>query len=519
MVERQEGTDARYILAIDVGTQSVRAVVFRADGSVRLQKRKISEPFYSTEPGFAEVPANRYAEDTFAVLRELTQALGEEKERLAALTLTCHRDAIMPADKDDVPLRDWIIWADQRRVPEAMDRVKRQLGLLSPLIRVFGKDFFEFLVTGSKFNWLYHREPEVYAATERFYTISSRLTRLLTGNFVDAVGMQVGVLPFEAARLDWYKLPQIYTMLGVERDKLPDLRHPGGELGKVTAEAAAKTGLPEGLPVLAAGGDKQCETLGCGCFDAKQAVISYGTMATVSTGTNKHYGDRKFRFHTFAASRKDYWNLEFQIYRGYWLVTWFCRQYAKEGDMPEFLEEMNRLAAEIPPGANGIFVFPFWAPHPGLYPEGKGGIVGLTDTHTPADVYRGILESIAFGLKQGLEMMQKRSRDKVEKIYVTGGGSRSRAAMQITADIFNVPCIRKGNPEIGAAGAAIAVAVALGMYDSYEAAIAAFSKDEEVVYPIPENVAIYDTIYRKYYLKFYKRNLKLFRKLDELQNG
>ena len=116
-------------------------------------------------------------------------------------------------------------------------------------------------------------------------------------------------------------------------------------------------------------------------------------------------------------------------------------------------------------------------------------------------------------------MMQKRSRDKVEKIYVTGGGSRSRAAMQITADIFNVPCIRKGNPEIGAAGAAIAVAVALGMYDSYEAAIAAFSKDEEVVYPIPENVAIYDTIYRKYYLKFYKRNLKLFRKLDELQNG
>lgn len=511
--------DQGLILAVDVGTQSVRAVVLRADGSVLLQQRKLSKPYYSKEPGYAEVPAGQFLADTFRVLRDTMEALGEQREDLAALTLTCNRDAILPVDKNDRPLRDWIIWADQRRTPEAMDRVKRQLGFLGPLLRVFGKDFLEFLITRSKFNWLYHREPEVYAATERFYTISSRLTHALTGDFVDAVGMQVGVLPFEAARLDWYKLPQIYTMLGVSRDKLPDLFHPGEQMGTITAEAAAQTGLPEGLPVLAAGGDKQCETLGCGCFDAKQAVISYGTMATVSTGTGKHYGDKKFRFHTFAATRKNYWNLEFQIYRGYWLVTWFCRQYAKEGDVPAFLSEMNRRAEKLPAGANGIFVFPFWAPHPGLYPEAKGAIVGITDTHRPEDVYRGILESIAFGLKQGLDMMQKRSRHKVEKIYVTGGGSRSKAAMQITADIFNVPCIRKGHPEVGAAGAAIAAAVALGMYDTYEAAIAAFSRDEEVVNPNPANVKVYREIYDKYYLKFYRRNLKLFRKLDELQNS
>jgi len=94
--------------------------------------------------------------------------------------------------------------------------------------------------------------------------------------------------------------------------------------------------------------------------------------------------------------------------------------------MPEFLNEMNELAADVPPGSNGLFVFPFWTVQPGLYPHGKGMVAGWIDRHTVADLYRAFLESIAYALREGLEIMEKKCKTSVEKLYIVGGGSKSR---------------------------------------------------------------------------------------------
>lgn len=507
--------DHSYVLALDVGTQSVRAIVFDREGRQIARARKISRPYYSVRPGVAEVPAGQFYEDSCQVIREVTESLGEDVGKIKALAMTANRDNILPLDEDDKGLRDWITWVDTRRAPEAKEALKKELRGFDLAVYVGDYAFFSMVAFRSKFNWIKYNEPDIYARAKRYVSITGYLNLKLCGVFRDARGMQVGYVPYQAKRQDWYRIKAVFKFLGVRRDQLPDLVAPGEEIGRITEEGARDTGLPVGLPVIASAGDKQCETLGGGVFDPSQAVISYGTMATLGTTSMRHIEDKKLKFYTFASCIPDAWNPEYSIYRGYWLVTWFLEQYAKESGMPEFLQRMNQEVLDIPPGSNGLFVFPFWTIHPGLYPHGKGMITGFTDQHGEADLYRAILESIAYALREGLELIEKKSGTRVSKLTVVGGGSQSDAAMQLTADIFNLPSVRLQAREISAIGAAINAGVWAGFFDNYEEGVKAMVKEEQTFWPRAENVKVYEHLYREIYKKIYRQNQELFKKLEE----
>ena len=189
----------------------------------------------------------------------------------------------------------------------------------------------------------------------------------------------------------------------------------------------------------------------------------------------------------------------FSIDRGYWLVTWFCRQYALEEDYPVLLNQMNKKATDIPAGSNGLFVYPFWAPHYVLYPDARGAIIGWTDDHRKEHLYRAILESIAYALRDGLEIIEKKMKTKVKEIYVVGGGSKSDLAMQLTADIFNIKTIRLQTHEVCAAGAAIAAGVAVGLFENEKEGVNKIVRKERIFYPLKENRETYDDIYKNVY--------------------
>lgn len=276
--------------------------------------------------------------------------------------------------------------------------------------------------------------------------------------------------------------------------------------------------LPVGLPIVAAGGDKQCETLGSGSFAENQATISYGTLATVAVTSKKFIKDRKFSYYTWPSSIPNAWNPEFYIDRGYWLVTWFCRQYALEKDFPQFLNEMNEKAKDILPGSDGLFVYPFWAPHYILYPDAKGAIIGYTDYHSKEHLYKAILESVAYALRDGLEIIEKQLKNKIQEIYVVGGGSKSDVAMQLTADIFNVKAIRLQNHEVCAVGAAISAGIAAGFFKDEEEGIKKMIKRDKIFHPIEKNKRIYDDIYNNVYKKFYKTGYSISRVLSKYEN-
>ncbi len=308
----------------------------------------------------------------------------------------------------------------------------------------------------------------------------------------------------------------------IRREQLPDLRKPGELLGHVSRAASRHTGIPEGLPLIAAGADKACEVIGAGGVDPSIACLSYGTTATINT-TRSKYLETVPLIPPYPSAIPDHFNTEVMIFRGFWMVSWFKQQFglremqrAKElGVAPESL--FDELVNSVPAGSMGLMLQPYWSPgirEPGL--EAKGSIIGFGDVHTRAHLYRAILEGLAYALRQGKEKIEKRSGTKIQRLRVSGGGSQSDAAMQLTADIFGLPAERPHTYETSGLGAAIDCAVGLGLHPDFATAIAAMTRVGQVFMPQAAAQQTYERLYQEVYQRMYKQLKPLYQSIREI---
>jgi sugar (pentulose or hexulose) kinase len=313
-------------------------------------------------------------------------------------------------------------------------------------------------------------------------------------------------------------------MFPIEREKLADLVYPSEKIGNITAEASRQTGIPEGLTIIAAAADKACEVLGSGVISPEIACLSYGTTATVQT-VNPKYLEVVKMFPSYPSAIPHYFNTEVMIYRGFWMIKWFKNEFGyREVEEAKRLKKapeelFDKMIDDVPPGSMGLTLQPYWTPgirQPGI--EAKGAVIGFGDVHTRAHLYRSILEGIAYALKEGMLRTQKTTGVNVEKIRVSGGGSQSKNALQLTADIFNLPVEKPHTYETSALGAAINAAVGLGFYKDFETAIAKMCRIGETYQPIPENVKVYRQLYNQVYSKMYKRLKPLYNDIRDIIN-
>jgi sugar (pentulose or hexulose) kinase len=192
------------------------------------------------------------------------------------------------------------------------------------------------------------------------------------------------------------------------------------------------------------------------------------------------------------------------------------QQIAKErGVPPESL--FDALVNAVPPGAQGLMLQPYWNPGikvPG--PEAKGAVIGFGDVHNRAHLYRAILEGLAYALREGKERIERRGGKRITRLRVSGGGSQSDAAMQITANIFNLPCERPHLYETSGLGAAVLAAVGLKLHPDFATAIAAMTRMGQVFMPQPEHAHTYEQLYRKVYCKLYERLQPLYRDIQKI---
>jgi len=205
------------------------------------------------------------------------------------------------------------------------------------------------------------------------------------------------------------------------------------------------------------------------------------------------------------------------------MVNWFKEQF---GHHEKTLASNQGVAAEtlfddlvnaVPPGSMGLMLQPYWTPGikiPG--PEAKGAIIGFGDVHTRAHLYRAILEGLAYALREGKERIEKRSGVPITSLRVSGGGSQSDAAMQLTADIFGLPAARPHIYETSALGAAIDAAVGLGLHPNFQTAMEKMTRLGRVFEPIQANRRIYDELYRRVYQKMYPRLQPLYRDIQKI---
>jgi sugar (pentulose or hexulose) kinase len=509
------------LLAIDVGTQSARAIVFDADGNLLAKAQKMFEPAYvSPQPGWAEQDAELYWNSVGEVCRALWQAGGIRPDEISGLSLTTQRATMICLDGAGRVLRPAIVWLDQRRCT-APPEMPGLYGWLPKLPRVGG--LIRHFQVEAEANWLSQHQPEIWKDTAKYLFLSGFLTQRLVGKYVDSTGCQVGYVPFDYKKQAWAKENDFkWHAVAILREQLPDLVAPGARLGELQSAAAEALGLPAGLPVIAAAADKACEVLGCGALAPDVAALSFGTTATINT-TQPRYVEVQPLLPAYPAALPDAWNTEIQIYRGFWMVSWFKREFAhreqalaQERGVP--VESLfDALLRSAPPGAMGLTLQPYWSPgvrDPG--PEAKGAIIGFGDVHKRSHLYRAIVEGLVYGLRAGREQIERRTGRKMQRLFVSGGGSQSDAAMQITADVFGMSAQRPHVYETSALGAAINLAVGLGVHPDYPTAVAQMTRAGRAFTPDSQVQATYDALYREVYQPLYPRLRPLYRKIRRI---
>ncbi|OGO29776.1 MAG: carbohydrate kinase [Chloroflexi bacterium RBG_16_54_18] len=513
------------ILAFDCGTQSVRALIFDLQGRLLLKSRVPIEPYFSTAPGLAEQDPQVFWQTLCQSCQQLWSLLDSSpqdlsRDRLAGVALTTQRSTMINLDEKGQPLRPAIVWLDQRRT----SGLKPVGGLWGLVFAISGMSrTVAYLQAEAEANWLSSHQPDIWKNTYKYLFLSGYLTYRLSGQLADSVGCQVGYLPFDYKHLAWSKKwDWKWQAVPIDPALLPELVPVAGQLGEISQEAARDTGIPAGLPLIAAASDKACEVIGSGCLEPHFGCISYGSSATINT-THTRYIEIIPLIPPYPAAVPGAYSLEFQVYRGYWMVSWFKNEF---GLHEQRLADERGIAAEelfdelvnaVPPGSQGLLLQPYWSPGlkvPG--PEARGAIIGFGDVHTRAHMYRAILEGIAYSLREGAQRTVKRSGVPITALRVAGGGSQSQAAMQLTADVFNLPASRPHVCEATGLGAAIDAAVGLKLHPDFRTAVKEMTRLGDTFEPQPATHKIYDELYQKVYLRMYQRLQPLYEEIYQI---
>ena len=496
----------QYFLSIDNGTQSVRAIVFDGNGQLIAKSKIDIEPYFSDQKGWAEQHADYFWDSLCQACQELWPKLPIPKESITAVSVTTQRATVVPMGKDNQPLRPAISWLDQRQV-ETKPKLGKLESALMTLIRA--KPLVDLMHSQAEANWIEQNEPDIWQQVHKFLLLSGYHNYKLTGQYNDAIASIVGFVPFEYKTQQWAdKKDWKWRAMPIRPEMLPKVSPAGSVLGEITAAAADATGIPKGLPLIASGSDKACEVLGTGCVDNETGSLSYGSLATLNITSDKYLEAIPF-YPAYPGVIPNTFNIEMMVQRGYWMVSWFKKEFglqeeqlaAHQDTSPETL--FDELLAKVPAGCQGLMLQPYWSPSNGDGPETRGAIIGFNEEHTRAHLYRAMIEGLTYALREGKELLEKRSGKSISRLVVSGGGSQSDQIMQITADIFGMTVMRPHTFETSSLGAAIASAVGIGLYPDFSTAVDEMTHHGDSFDPIEANKDMYNNLYHKVYKKMY----------------
>jgi xylulokinase len=458
-----------YILAHDLGTTGNKATLYDADGKL------VGSAFYGygteyAHTGWAEQNPADWWQAVCASTRQLLHEARVPKDAVAAITFSGQMMGAVALDSHARPLRNAIIWADQRAVEQ-----ERWLGERIPPADVYRITGHRLSASYSlcKILWLRDHQPDVYAATHKFVHAKDAIVARLTGEFVteptDASGMNL----YDLDAWDWSG--RIIDAAGLDPAKLPDLRRSIDVVGGVLPDVADEVGVKAGTPVVIGGGDGMCAATGAGVVREGAAYNYVGSSSWIALATDKPIYDPDYRTFTWAHLVPDMYSPcgTMQMAGGsyQWARDQLCmvEKQAAEALGVSPYEVMNINAAKSPPGANGLVYLPYLLGErsPRWNPRARGAFIGLTVRHTHADMVRAVLEGVTMNLRVILDAFRGQGA-RIEAMRVIGGGARGRFWNQIMADIYGVPVQRLAIlEEATSMGAALAGGIGVGLYKDF----------------------------------------------------
>jgi len=466
------------VLGVDVSTTATKAVAVDESGAVRGVGTS-EYPFHAPRPLWSEQPAERWWTAACEAIPRALAAAGASGAEVAAVGLTGQMHGLVLLDAADAVLRPAILWNDQRTATEC-DEIRALVGP-ERLIAITGNDAVTGL-TAPKLLWVRRHEPDVWARTAHVLLPKDFVRLQLTGDHGLDKADGAGTLLFDLAARDWS--PEILAALGIDRAWLPPTFEGPAVTGVVTGTAAAATGLRAGTPVVAGGGDQAANGVGVGAVDPATWALSLGTSGVVFAPTDRPAFEPAGRINAFCHAVPDRWHLMSVMLSAAGSLRWL-RDAVAPGVA---FGDLVAAAGDVPAGSDGLLFLPYLtgerAPHPD--PLARGAFVGLTLGHERRHLTRAVLEGVAFGLRDGLDLIVATGIAAPATIRGSGGGTASAVWTQILADVLGAEIATVSTTEGAAYGASLLAAVGAGWFPSVESATAACVTARPVAAPGPD---------------------------------
>jgi xylulokinase len=484
-----------YILGIDVGTGGTRALIVDDRGRVVASATEEHALFASPQIGWAEQhPDNWWAACLVAVPQALKHA-GLVGDDIACVGFSGQMHGAVMLDESGRVVRPALIWCDVRT--DAQSRaLTEKIGAERIIQLTCNPALTNFTLT--KFLWVRENEPDNWKRVRSVMLPKDYVRFRLTGDRATDMADASGTLLLDVANRRWSQ--EMLEAAEIDRNLLPALYESPDVCGRVSATAATATGLKVGTPVVAGAGDQAAGAIGMGIVTPGSVSVTIGTSGVVFAATDAPALDRQGRLHTFCHAIPGRWHVMGVTQAAGLSLCWFRDQFggcATDGRVP--YERLTEEAAAAPPGCNGLLFTPYLmgerTPH--LDPHARGAFVGLTASHTRADVIRAILEGVAFSLRDTFSIFDEMNVP-VKSVRLGGGGARSALWRQIQADVYGHE-IEIVEAEEGAAyGAALLAGVGAGLWPSVDEACASVIRVANRVPPRADVVAKLNNNYAAY---------------------
>ena len=488
-----------YILGIDIGTSCAKCLLITRDG--RIVARNAREyPLLVPRPGWAEQDPAWWEEAVFACIREMLAASGIRPEDIEGIGFSGQMHGLVPLDREGRVIRKAFLWCDQRTEPQCRE-IEERAGGREKLLGLTNNVMLP-AYTGGKLLWLRAEEPEHFQRMVVFLCPKDYLRYRLTGEICMDVSEASGSGLFDTRNRRWC-LP-LLEALELSPSLFPPVLESTEPAGTVSAEAAAATGLKQGTPCFAGGGDAVVQSFGSGLIREGKLGTVIGTAGNVSMGFEKYTPNPGGKLQAFCGVTPGSYMSFGSTQTAGGALRWFrdelCRDIlarAAETDADAF-DLMSDLAKSAAPGSGGVVFTPYLSGERCPWPDAsaRGVLYGLSLNTTQADMIRAVMEGIVFSLRQIVDIY--RSFTRIDSVVASGGGAKGKLFLQMQADIFGVPvATMSAASEGGAYGAALIAGIGAGWYRTAEDAVGVLQTEREIL-PGTEDSAAYEKAYSLY---------------------
>ena len=487
-----------YYIGIDLGTSAVKLLLMEESGKIcNIVSREY--PLFFPHPGWSEQKPEDWFAQSMEGMKELTKDI--DRAQVAGIGFGGQMHGLVTLDKDDNVIRPAILWNDGRTGEET-----------EYLNTVIGKDklsqytaniaFAGF--TAPKILWMQKNEPENFKKVVKIMLPKDYLAYRLSGSFCTDVSDASGMLLLDVKNRCWSK--EMLEICGITEEQLPKLYESWEVVGTLKPEIAKELGFSEAVKVVAGAGDNAAAAVGTGTVGDGQCNISLGTSGTVFISSKNFGVDENNALHSFCHADGSYHLM------GCMLSAASCNKWWAE----EILQTKDFAAEQAPIqklGENHVFFLPYLmgerSPHND--PLARAAFVGMTMDTTREEMTQAVLEGVAFGLRDSLEVARSLGIQ-IERTKICGGGAKSLLWKKIIANVMNLKVDVIESEEGPGYGAAILAAVGCGAYESVEAATEKLVKVVDTVEPSQELVAKYEERYQNF-RKIYPAMKGLFQEL------